>query len=447
MADVEKRHPEYTEERRAEWALCRAAYDGESQIKAAGELYLPKPNGFNYFPDRGKEAYDAYKGRAQFPEIMSPSIGAMIGIIHDQEIKIEMPEGLQYLFENADGEGTTLDDFHRRITKEILVLGRHGILTDAPDGGGDPFFACYLAPTIINWDRDFYVLDESHFARDGFSWEFVKQYRVLELVDGTYQQRLFVDGVEAPQQVQPNITGGGSLDFVPFVIAGAKDLSRDIETPPLIGVARSAKAMYQLSADYRHQLYMSGQETLVAINGDSPKFVGAGAVHVMKGTPDLTPDLKYVGPACVGIEKHLEAMEFNRDAAVQAGARLFEQSEKRQESGEARAMRFRSETANLQTVADSSCAAVERALRFAARIKGLDPSTVIVTPPESLLDQTMSAAEASALWAIARDGGMSYQTFYENIARGGIASPERDHEEEYALIERDPLADEGEDFA
>jgi hypothetical protein len=37
----------------------------------------------------------------------------------------------------------------------------------------------------------------------------------------------------------------------------------DIGEVPLIGVAQAALAGYRLDADYRHQLYMSGQETFV----------------------------------------------------------------------------------------------------------------------------------------------------------------------------------------
>lgn len=432
---VDSRHPTYTAERLDEWVLCRDAYDGESAIKGRGILRLPQPSGFGAMTDGGKAMYGAYMARAQFPDIYAPTVGAMVGIIHEGEIEIELPAGLEYLRENADGGNMTLTDMHRRVTRNLLIAGRQGILADAPVDGGDPHLALYSAQSVINWDRDFYVLDETHKERDGFEWREVRQHRVIEMRDGRCVQTIWRDG-KPEDEIEVRIAGGGYLDRLPFSIASAKDVGPRIETPPLIGVARAAVAIYQLSADYRHQLFMSGQETLVAINGDPPTAVGAGVVHQMMGDGDLTPDLKYVSPSCSGIDAHLRAIEHNREAAVQSGARLFEQSQQSQESGEARKMRFRSETANLQSIAQMSCAVMEFGLRCIAAMKGANEAEVIVTPPRDLLDATMTPQDALALWQIVQQRGLSWQTYYDALRKGGIADPDRDADEEYALLDQ-----------
>lgn len=434
MASVETRHPEYTSDRADEWALCRDAYDGESAIKARGSTHLPVPSGFRAQSDNGRAMFGAYMARAQFPDIFAPTVGAMVGIIHEGEIEIELPAGLEYLRENADGGNMTLTDMHRRVTRNLLIAGRQGVLADAPVDGGEPHLALYSAQSVINWDRDFYVLDESHRARDGFAWREVRQFRVIEMRDGRCVQTIWRDG-KPEDEIEVRIAGGGYLDRLPFSIASAKDVGPRINTPPLIGVARAAVAIYQLSADYRHQLFMSGQETLVAINGEVPTAVGAGVVHQMMGDGDLTPDLKYVSPSCSGIDAHLRAIEHNREAAVQSGARLFEQSQQAQESGEARKMRFRSETANLQSIAQMSCAIMEFGLRCIAAMKGADENAVTVTPPRDLLDATMTPQDALALWQIVQQRGLSWTTYYDALRKGGIADPDRDADEEYRLID------------
>ncbi|MQW58122.1 hypothetical protein [Sinorhizobium meliloti] len=88
---------------------------------------------------------------------------------------------------------------------------------------------------------------------------------------------------------------------------------------------------------------MSGQETLVAINGEAPKTVGAGVVHQLMGSDPMTP-----------IQKHEDAIEKQKEAAVMAGAGMFEQEKSTQESGEARRLRFARETANLMSVSQVS---------------------------------------------------------------------------------------------
>jgi hypothetical protein len=433
---VSTTHPTYTPRRRGDWLLCQDAYLGESEIKWRGETYLPRPSGYSTaggHPDNGDAAYRAYKERAQFPELMSVTVGAMVALVHERGVAIEVPTGMEYLHENANGEGMTLAEFHRRITRSLLVSGRYGVLADAPAQGGQPYLEGYKAGTIINWEDDgtFYVLDETEMVRSGFAWTEVEKYRVLRLEDGRYVQEMHEGGVT---DITPTALGGGALDRIPFVVASARDLGPDIETPPLIGVARAAKAIYQLSADYRLQLYMSGQETLVALNGDAPQAVGAGVVHQMFSTGDAPADLKYVSPTCSGIDAHLSAMRDQRQAAIQAGARMLEPSEG-QESGKARSLRFPSETANLLSVAQVSCSLLERSLRNVAALLGQNEDEVTVSPPHDLMDATMTAQDATSLWQLVIDGGMSWQTFYERLQKGGIMSPDRDHEEEYEMIQ------------
>lgn len=431
-------HPALTTIRQAEWDLMRDCMDGEGAIKAKGGTYLPKPSGFNSLSDGGAAAYRAYKDRAQFPELLAPSVGAMIGIIHGNAIDVELPPQMEYLYENADGDGLPLDAFHRRITRDLLVIGAYCVLSDAPSEGGDPYLVGLSRDLLINWDHDWFVLDETRRIRDGFVWKQIKEYRLLQIDGGQYLAHLY-DAEENYQEITIRSRGGGVLERIPFVVGNAMDLSPNIEAPPLIGVANAARAIYQLSADYRHQLYMSGQETLVAINGPKPTVVGAGVVHEMMGGADgQTPDLKYVSPSCSGIEAHAKAMQEQREAAVMAGARLFEKTAAGAESGEAKRLRYASETATLETIAMSSCLILERALKNAAMIMGAPEDAVVVTPPKDLMDHTMSPQDFAALFGVYRDGGMSWETYFANGQKGGIFSEEMTAEEEQRLLDGIP---------
>ncbi|MQX40119.1 hypothetical protein GHK58_07745 [Sinorhizobium meliloti] len=108
---------------------------------------------------------------------------------------------------------------------------------------------------------------------------------MLELVDGLYVSTVYEgEDLGTITTSEPVALGGQRLDFVPFYVGNARDVVPAVETPPLIGIANAIINAYQLSADWRWQLFMSGQETLVAINGEAPKTVGAGVVHQMMGT-------------------------------------------------------------------------------------------------------------------------------------------------------------------
>jgi hypothetical protein len=435
MTSVKSLHPNLTAERRAEWQLIRDCVDGESAVKKRGETYLPKPSGFNAQADGGVAMYNAYRARAQFPALLAPSVGAMIGIIHGTEIKIELPAALEYLWENADGDSLPLEAMHRRITRDLLTIGGYVVLTDAPAEGGDPYLVGLSRDRLINWDADWYVLDETRQMRSGFVWEQLEKYRLLRMDGLTFAASIFSGEALTEDEIEIRGRGGSALERIPLAVGNAMDLSPNIEAPPLIGVANAARAIYQLSADYRHQLYMSGQETAVVINGDAPTTLGAGVIVQLNGSPDQTPDFKYVGPSCIGIEAHKIAMAEQREAAVMAGARLFEQTAAGAESGEAKRLRYASETATLTSIAQSSCMILERALKNAAMIAGVNEDEVIVTAPADLMDRTMSPQDFAALFGVYAEGGMSWETYFANGQQGGIFSAETSAEDEQKLLD------------
>ncbi|WP_416355547.1 DUF4055 domain-containing protein [Aureimonas phyllosphaerae] len=443
---VDTRHPEYAD-RAPEWKEMRDTSRGARAVKEEGETYLPMPSGYRAQGDGGTRMYGAYRIRAQFPEIVAPTVRGMIGVIHRTEAQIEMPDAMLGLWERATADGLALEAFHRRITSELLLTGRYSILADAASTGSElPFLAGYSAEALINWsaDRDFYVLDESGLKREGFEWRDQKRFRVLQLVEGRYEVERYEGTEKEGDTLQPVAQGNKALDAIPFVVIGPLDLSVSPTEPPLIGVARAALAQYRLDADYRHQLYMSGQETLVIINGDAPEAIGAGVVITLhSGTgedgKERTPDAKYVGPQGTGIEAHRTAIQDERENAVSAGARLFDSAKKAAESGEALKLRYAAQTATLTSIAQASAQGLEKALRFIAIMLGQDPMKVVVKPNLDFLDSTLDPQAATALVTMWQNGAISYATMYENLQRGEIASAERTAEEEQAQIDKEDV--------
>lgn len=441
MSDVEIKHPDF-EDRESEWKLMRDAARGETKIKAENHEYLPIPSGFAA-SDHKDKLYTAYQTRAQFPDIVSPTVVGLAGTIHRNEAQINLPERMSPLWERATRDGLPLEALHARITAELLTTGRYCLLVGASSEGSDvPYLAGYNTESLINWstERDFFVLNESGLVRNGFKWEEQKQYRVLELVDDKYQVRLFKgDNLAEEQLAEPTARGAKPIEEIPFVVIGARDLSVTPETPPLIGVARSAVAIYQLSADYRWQLFMTGQETPTFINCDAPEVIGAGAAIELKSdSPEITPDFKYVGPAGKGIEAHKTAIADEREVAAAAGAKLFDTEASSQESGESRKIRYAAQTASLITIAISAAAGLEKALRYAAQMMGLGDAEVekiVVKPNLSFINAKLTSSDLQALVKAWQDNAISYETLYENLQRGEVATPERDAEEERKLID------------
>lgn len=436
-------HPLY-DDRKAEWETMRHIKRGAKAVKEKGEAYLSKPSGFNAQTDGGLAMYAAYKVRAQFPDLLRPTLLGMVGLVHRIEAQIDLPAAMKPITERATRFGLTLEALHKKITFELLLQGRYGLLVDAPEDGADlPFIAGYSAESIINWSekRDLFVLDESGLVRADYQWVDRKKFRALRLEDGVYRQVLESHAGENDDQrdrdLTPTVRGGGVLDEIPFVMIGGTSLDVDPEDPPLHGVAQGALAIYRLDADYRHQLFWSGQETLFCFGiptEELPRTVGAGVVVGFPAQPGV--DAKYVGPSGVGITAHRQAIVDEREAAVAAGARVLDTSQRSGvESGYALQLRHAAQSATLQTVAITGAQGLEKALRYVARFIGAPEEEVVVKPNLKFVETAMTPGDAEALVRLWQSNGISKRTLYENLQRGEIASPERTFEEEEGLIE------------
>jgi len=165
--------------------------------------------------------------------------------------------------------------------------------------------------------------------------------------------------------------------------------------------------------------------------------VGAGVgISIPEGG-----DAKYVGPSGAGIAAHKTAIEDERANAAEAGSRMFAVGDKKAaESGEALRIRARAGSATLISVAQTSAAALEKALRYSALLVGEDPDEIIVKTNLSFLDSDMTAEEANKMTELWMNKVISYETLYNNLQRGRITSEERTAEEEQELVAEEESA-------
>lgn len=401
-------HPLYTE-MLDKWRLGRDSYDGEDAIKGAGVRYL-KPtsgqvqDGQGQGNTLGDKAYEAYKERAVYPDIYKEAVEAAIGIMHREPPKIDLPTELESMREDSTLLGESLEMLLRKINAQQLTTGRLGLLGDIRKDRDTvrPVIAMYKELAIRNWDDTsindedvdvrLVVLDESGFEMDrNMVWSRKEKYRVLGLTDdtgeiqpnGVYGTAVLTENQDIAGTVleKPNFMGN-NLDEIPFVFVNSKDLSPSPDNPPLDGLAKLCLAIYRGEADYRQNLFMQGQDTLVRIGAgtaddeDQPVRTGAGSrIDVPMGG-----DAKYIGVSSNGLPEQRQALENDYKRAVQKSGQLLDSTSRAKESGDALRIRVAAQTATLPQLAKTGAAALERVLRSLARWYGADPEKVVVTP-------------------------------------------------------------------
>ena len=456
--DIKATHPEYAQWVPI-WTFLRDSNDGEVAVKGKGEQYLPMKSGIKAISDvkKKQDAYDRYKFRAEFPDILGPTIRGSAGLIHKTPSVIELPSALEPLRERATMDGLTLEQLHMRMTTELLMVGRYGLMPGIDDSG-DVFLARYRAETIRNWDEtdgepDYVVLDESAHVRDPATnkWSKLEAYREVYLDDGGMVSRVWTrsdskDEFIPGEEERATIRGRDALDYLPFSFVGSKDLTATPDDAPLKGLASLAHRAYVLDADYVNTLHMTSEPTPWVSGVDkkhAPTTIGAAALWVLSAADAKAGLLEFSGQ---GAGAQAQAIEKTLQRAMMFGAQLFADNTRTAESGDALETRLGHQTSPLKLIAESSARGLEHALKNAAVWVGADPDQVVVTPNTEFFDRQLSPQEITALVQGWMSGAYSRKTLFQNLQGGGIVDEEKQFEDELEEIQDDdPLMGGGDD--
>lgn len=461
------------------WVKIRDCYEGEDEVKGKGQLYLPPTSGMvedgmANATSPGRVAYDAYKMRAVLPDIVNDAVDAMLGVMHHKPPVIELPAKMESLMERATLRNESLPMLLRRINEEQLITGRCGLLADMPANPTPtnnavrassktmadlPYIALYPAESIINWDsgrRDgieienlnLVVLNESEYERDeDFSWNFVNKYRTLVLGeadvneprgDGIYRVGVFRDEGSMtfnPEALTVPQWRGRTMGEVPFTFINSCDIVPDPDKPPLLGLANLVLTIYRGEGDYRQNLFMQGQDTLVLAGGNSQDVdlrVGSG------GRIDLPQGgtAQYIGVSGEGLEEQRIALENDYIRAGTKGGQLMDSVSRERESGDALKIRVAARTATLNQIALTGAFGLQYNLRQIAAWVGANPEEVTVTPNLDFIDDSFQPDDLVKFITAKNSGApISYETIHKWLQNKDIT--ELDFEEEIRKIDEE----------
>jgi hypothetical protein len=473
MSNVTAKHPLYGDYL-PDWTILRDFSKGERYVKEQTTKYLPATAGM-ILDGMGRDTqsvgaitYRAYVTRAVFHDFVSDAVLSMIGIMHSKPPKIDLPEEMKPLLDKATPDGLSLAALLRKINMEQILTGRVGLMADLPedpkiDGNPLPFLVTYNAETITNWDDggfdpnyqklNLVVLDESGPVRDAdFTWTTKQKFRVLKLdgnfvdqfgqqkPEGTYLQGVFDSEGATEQGFLAPVIMGKTAPRIPFVVINACDVHTNPDTPPLLALANICWALYRGEADYRQNLFMQGQDTLVVVGGvrdadpSKPVRTGAGA----RIDVDITGDAKYIGVQSTGLSEQSKCIDADKNSAIDRSMQLLNPRRTQRESGEALHTRVAARTVTLHMLANSGAEGLQGILRTIAEWKGLDPKSVNVTPNLDFTDDSLSSKEfVELLTARSQGAPISYKSIHNLMVERGLTN--MDYEEELALVKKEGI--------
>lgn len=451
MANIKTVHEQYAI-LRSVWSRCRDAFNGEDDIHAGGETYLPKLSG------QTDEQFDAYKLRARFFNSFAKTISGYVGLVMRKPVNLDISDAAEELFDNIDRSKSDVSAYFKKALEQVLEVGRYGTLVEYPEAkegatledtkGARPYWSAYKVENILDWEYtegelSYVVLLEVLTQHDEFYQTTGKQKRyralMLEKETGNYIQEIWTEGdstnsVVLHETFTPKMNSK-PLKFIPFMLH-QPDYEEEASKPPLLDLVNLCISHYRLKADHAHALHYVALPTpwVTGIDPDDPEAptsIGPQKLWVIGNENAKVGMLEFTGSGIKSIAEELTNME---EQMAMLGARLL--MAEVEQTATAAKIKSLSETSDLHSIITVMNTQFNWLMKVTSEWAGTGEDASM-TPNTDFIPVTMDAQMLLALVKSWVDGAYDYKTLAQNLQRGEIVDQNMDIEELEALVEKE----------
>ena len=451
------KHEEY-EDHYPEWEVMEDVLKGEDAVHKEGEKYLPRLTG------QDNNEYSAYVMRAPFYNATARTVDGLIGMIFRKAPTIYTPPGMENIVDDITLDNTCLDEFAEQLTRELVGLGRVGVLVEYPrvvegpvtmaDMAAQnlrPYVTKYEAEQIINWRTKrinnvmqpvMIALEEEVYEYvNEFEGENIKQIRVLLLREGVYIQEVYRKDDKEEWYLLETIVPmmrGQTLSMIPFVCMNARGVYMCPDKPPMYDLATLNLSHYRTTADLEHGAHFTGLPTAVVSGytkeSESDVFrIGSSTAWIF---PDPSANAKYLEFTGQGLDTLRNIKKDKEDNLAILGARMLAPEKKQSEAADTVRMRHAGDGAILSAICNSVSQGLNKCLEIIGQWEGTEPATIALN--EDYLDQPLSAQDLQALVQAWQQGAISDETLFYNLKVGEVMDEYTTFEEEQSRIANQP---------
>lgn len=454
-------HPDYTANL-PDWQQCRRCVEGQRAIKAETTEYLP-PQGACMTDDNGavNSFYTAYISRALFVNYSGRTVDSLVGLAFktDPEANWDAMANVAYLEENIDGDGNRAAFQFKKALRDIVTVGRGGLLVDFPilpegatvadEAGAAAMIKYYTAEDVINWEFEV-VAGRRTLSLLVLREEDTNNPESTEATGTKYQyRRLWIDadgflavavcddaGVIKDDLLLPTMNNG-RLTKIPFEFISATGEAWEICKPPILAITDVNVKHYQVTAE-KYQCMNYGSQPTGVVSGATQTFIdkhknglelGAGVVLLLEAGGDFK--LVVLDYKAAGYNEDLTTL---RDSIVELGGQMVLPTTGGVESAEAVRLKRSGDLSVMGSIILAVSDAYEKAIAFAGEWMG---STVT---PEIEFNSEFITPEPDAQVLAQLINSLTYQVIgkldvREYMRITGIIPPERTDEQIDADIE------------
>lgn len=441
-----------------EWTKCRDAACGERAVHLAAEKYLPR------LEEEEDASYQLRLNMTPFFNATWRTITGLKGIMFRKAPSANVPNAMLPFMDNIDLTGSDMSTLSQEVAEEALTVGRVGLMVDYPTLPEDAItqadvdllglrtlISVYKTENIINWRTKrvngalvlsmVVLTEETEIEVGEFEHKSETRYRVLDLINGVYRQRLFridekSDEDELLEEFYPQMNNA-PLGYIPFVFIGVDSVTSEVDDPPLSDLVSVNFKHYGQATSYERGCFFSGLPTMfvtgVPEDRDEPIYIGGATANVLPN-PQATAFYAEIKGDFTALRNNLTDKKSEMAAL---GARMLEETKAGVEAAETVARRQVGEESILSAMARTISQGLTQALKWFAAWQNIE-GEVVYELNRDFLQAKMDAATLTALMGAWQAGGISYQTFFNNLKQGELIKDEVTVEEEQARINENP---------
>jgi hypothetical protein len=377
---------------------------------------------------------------------------------------IEAPAAMDSIIADVTMGGLSLHQFAEMVSEEVITIGRCGVLVDYPPivnavtlaqaqaQGARPYATMYDAESIINWKTGrinnveqltLVVLEEENeIPVDEFESKCEPQWRVLDLVNGAYRQRVFRKDKRGEfilvEEIFPQINGR-VINRIPFEFFGVRDNSPCVDKPPLLDLVDVNLSHYRTTADYEHGLHFTGLPTPVVTgyypDDKSPSLrIGSGTAWLLPEAQSKAFYLEFTGQ---GLGELREALRSKEAMMATLGARILAPEKRAAEAAQTANIHRSSENSVLASIAQSISVGLTHVMEWLRDWSNIT-GEVKIELNRDFIPNSMTAQDVDSLVKSWQSGAISHETLFENLVAGDIIAQEISFDDEMERIATRP---------
>ena len=463
------------------WARVRAFNNGEAKLKEFDLRRIGKSDTGNTVSDAVQIAFlrlinptntsnynlkrniNMINGAVLFNGVVKTRSGLLGMLYRKPPKKSDVPESIEYIFDNVDGSGLSMIQQSRSVSSDVVSIGRDGLLTDMPrnDKGAqltqadvtNGFRASiqeYKAEAIVDWHESIInnvkVLDllvlcetiESFVEGSVNTREKLKQYKVYRLNKEGVTVQIFKESEGALNQEGEGVPVLGAnnekLPGIPFEFVGSKNNQPSIDNLPLEPIANVNTGHYQESANLASSSFqLSACQPWVADKSYSriaqDKAKNGGSVELGEDSLivlDTGGTFNFASPPPNPLSKSVQ--DGYKEQMVELGAQLIT-SGGMAETAEAARLKHASDVSDLEVISDNISEAYTKSLEWVCFFMGVEykPEYTFKLNSE-FFEMKLSADDALKLVQVWQGGAITKDVLDTNLVGGKLIPDDVDLE-------------------